>query len=176
MSTVNLSLSAMLSGVLVAAVAVAGALAPGLAENYDLVSAGDYAVQLAIVLSGLLALGGLVGIRLAQIDRPGFGRLGRTGSLLAIAGQATILVANVTVLGTGEPVMFLHALGFLAFFAGAVVLAIATSRVRLLPRWSAALLGATPIILFAGPLGGIAFGVSWIAIGRALGVATRHAS
>jgi hypothetical protein len=162
----------MLSGVLIAALAVVGLMAPHVDENSHLVSAGDYAVQTGIVISAALAFGGLLGLRMAQKERPRFGRLGNAGSLVALAGEAIIVTANIVTLPTGDPVTAVHAIGFLAFFAGSVLLAIATHRVGLLPRWSAVLLGATPVVLFAGPPGGLVVGASWIAIGWALRNAT----
>ena len=170
----RLSLSIVLTGVTVAAVAIVGFVAPKVAANYHLASHADYSVQLVIVLSGFFGLGAFAALHLAQFGRRGYGRIGMAGFALACFGQTAVLLANLATLATGEnPFGPLHAVGFLTLLPGILLLAASTSRVRLLPRWAAFLFGATPIVLFAGSPGGIVFGTSWILLGLLLHAATR---
>jgi hypothetical protein len=164
-----LSPAMVLGGAAVAAIAVIGMVAPDLASDYHLTSSGDYAVQALICASDVLALLAFTALHLAHAARPGYGRAGKAGAGLTIVGQLTIMTANLATLVTGgNPLAPLHAIGFLTLFPGMLLLARAMSRVRLLPRWAPVLFAASPLVLFAGPPGGVVFGASWILIGASL--------
>jgi hypothetical protein len=164
-----LGLAALSSGVVSVAIAALGILGIQSGADYHLSSAAGYGVQSLIVLNALLTLGGLLGLHSVQAAIRGYGRLGKAGFFVASSGTTVILVANLATLATGEdPLGFLHAIGFLTFFPGVVLLAAGTFRAAVLPRWSSVLLGISPPVLFAGEYGQFAYGLVWITIGYLL--------
>lgn len=132
-------------------------------------SASDYLGEGLLIAALLLTLGGLVALRLRQAGS--YGVPGKAGFYTAAVGQVALLVSAAASFATGEDVLGpVFVLGFLLWLIGLVVLAFATFRAAILPRWSAAVLAVG--LLLSVPVfergGTIVLGLAWIALGYVL--------
>ena len=136
-------------------------------------------------IEGILTLGALVlfaatACSLVVLVRKAgrFGRPGRVGSMLALAGIVVLVVAGLVqaLLFAGDfPLMPYFVIpGIVALAVGFVLLAITVLRSGVLPRWAAAslLVGALTMLLFneqtAAAWLALPFGLAWMVVGYAL--------
>jgi hypothetical protein len=128
-------------------------------------------ILFSIALAGMLA--GLVGFHARQA--PNYGRLGTAGFFAAFVGVFFMLASTVASLlaESGDVLDWLFVLGFVGTLVGFVLLAAATLRARVLPRWCGvsllvAVLGI-PVYFALGSYGGaILYGLVWLALGYGL--------
>jgi len=115
-----------------------------------------------------------------------YGKLGTAGFLTAFIGLAASLTSAATqairhLLFFREPIQTINViseavlpLGLLGTLVGFVLLGMATLRARVLPHWcGAVLIGVFPVsfalsFISVGGLGGLAFGLVWLALGYVL--------
>ena len=126
----------------------------------------------------LLTLVGLVGLVVRSWSADRFGRLGRTGLILGVAGILTLLAAGLIqalFFGGDFPHMPLFVIsGLLALMIGFLLAGIAILRAQVLPRWAAWPLVLGALLLLASNdqnarvLFWVPFGIAWLAVGYCL--------
>lgn len=122
------------------------------AGRYDdglvLDTAGGYVLYGLFALSLALTVPALLAVHLHQGGADG--RLGRAGTLVAIAGVATQCVVIAAIVAAGQETSWFEPtapIAILTWFIGSVLLGIAIRRARLMPGWVAI---ALPVVtLFA---------------------------
>lgn len=135
-----------------------------------------FSMEALLVVALLLMPLGMVGFHALQ--SPSYGRLGRTGFWMALAGPVTVALGAASYLW-GSPfgtalVWLATPVGPLLLVAGFVLYGVATLQARVLPRWcGAAFIVALPVALVLSiPLSFaslfIVFGLLWLALGYAL--------
>lgn len=175
----------------IARAAIAGGLAWLALVPFAIVNAGRYDEGLVLdtadgyLMYGLLTLAlaltvpALLGLHLHQ--RGADGRLGRVGTLVAIAGVATQSVVIGAIVVAGQETSWFGVTAPIAiatWFIGSVLLAIAIGRGRLMPRWVAFALPVVTLFAIVGAefgtsvLIGIFLLVVGLRIARAAGAAT----
>ena len=107
-----------------------------------------------------------------------YGRIGRAGFYTVIVGASAQIVAAVGRLFGSMALEFLDIVGLLGVFVGLVLYKAASLQGRVLPRWcGVGFIVAVPVFIagsaalgwmFGGALGGILFGLLWIALGYVL--------
>jgi hypothetical protein len=141
-------------------------LSSGQSETYF--GRPDYLVEGLRVLAALSQLGGLVALHLSQANAQGYDRLGVAGFSVTLVGGGAILGSAMVPLTTGGPgPAFLLAVQAPLFTIGVLLLAFATFRAAVLPRWAAILVAGLFSVAF-GDFGLLVNGVIWIALGYML--------
>jgi hypothetical protein len=137
-------------------------------------SFSDYLVEIVVVAAFVLTLVTLVGLHAAQRHSGRYGILGAAGFWLTFSGYVIVVVmAHLTLLAGGEPILSVRFVGGLLVLVGSILLGAMTIRARVLPWWCGVLL----IVGF--PLGdflnnvavggeNIVFAIVWGLIGSAL--------
>jgi hypothetical protein len=137
-------------------------------------SFSDYLLEILVVAAFVLALLSIVGLHTAQRHSGRYGILGAAGFWLTLLGYVIVLViAHLTLLAGGEPILSVRLVGALLVLVGSIVLGAMTIRARVVPWWCGVLL----IVGF--PLGDIlnsvaagsekiVFAIVWGSIGYAL--------
>jgi len=152
-----------------------------------------FTLETSLVVALLLVPIGLVGFHTLQ--RRSYGRLGRAGFWMALAGPLAVALGAASylffgnVFGTLLGTLLLSlagTLGPLLLLVGFVLYGIATLQARVMPPWCGVVfIAAMPVALalgIAGPFASvfIGFGLAWIALGYALwsqrGVAAQRPS
>jgi hypothetical protein len=144
---------------------------------------------LLFIAAWLLLLVGLAGFHTLQKGH--YGRIGRAGFYTAIAGASVMIVIQIltwvglalgiTALVVPDPV------GLLIVMFGLVLYGVATLQARVLPRWcGVGFIVGVPVLIgisvvseeYGEMLGGILFGLLWLALGYVLwsesGAAAEH--
>jgi hypothetical protein len=131
--------------------------------------------SIVFIVALLLLLVGLAGFHALQ--KGNYGRIGRAGFYTILVAASAQLIAQVGLVFGSTALEFLDFLGFLGVMVGLVLYGAATLQARVLPRWCGMgfILGL-PIWLsvsaivggFGWPLGGIVFGLLWLALGYVL--------
>lgn len=131
-----------------------------------------------VLVGALLVLAGVTGLVLLSRDTGRFGRAGRTGVQVGVAGLVVLLMAGLAqglVFGVDFALMpYLVWPAMLAVVVGFALLGIEVMRARVLPGWAGALLilgslgltaanEQTSLVLLAIP-----FAVAWMAVGYVL--------
>jgi hypothetical protein len=135
-----------------------------------------------LVVALLLVPVGMVGFHALQ--GRSYGRLGRAGFWMALAGPLAVALGAASYLFFGNvfgtSLLWLAGpLGPLLLLAGFVLYGVATLQARVLPRWcGVAFIAAMPVALvssIAGPLAlvFVVFGLAWTALGYVLWSARR---
>jgi len=132
-----------------------------------------------MLLSLLLFAVAVTGLVILARSAGRFGKMGKTGVVIAAAGVALLVMAaliQVIFFGGDDfplwPTFVIS--GLLAIVAGLVLLGVAILRSRVLPRWTAALLIVGALAMLAANeqtarvLLTIPLGVAWIAVGYVL--------
>jgi hypothetical protein len=136
-------------------------------------------VGVLFITAWLLLLVGLAGFHALQKGH--YGRIGRAGFYTVIAGASVMIVTQIltwvglalgiTALALPDPV------GLLIVMVGLVLYGVATLQARVLPRWcGVGFIVGVPVLIgtsvvsveYGGPLGGILFGLLWLALGYVL--------
>lgn len=160
-------LAAMLAGVAFIVLMLVPEGAPG-SFSYILSS-------LVFIVALLLLLVGLAGFH--SLQKGNYGRIGHAGFYTVIVAGLAQIIAQVGLMLGIMALEFLDFLGFLGVLVGLVLYGAATLQARVLPRWCgvgfivglpvwfvvSAILGE-----FGWPLGGILFGLLWLALGYTL--------
>jgi hypothetical protein len=128
------------------------------------------------IVALLLLVVALVGFHTLQKDS--YGRIGRAGFYTLIVGASAQIVAAVVRLFGSTALEFLDIVGLLGVFVGLVLYGAASLQARVLPRWcGVGFIVAVPVFIigsvvlgrvFGEALGGILFGLLWIALGWVL--------
>jgi hypothetical protein len=122
-----------------------------------------------------LELGGLFALHVSQAGARGYGRSGIAGFFVAAVGWAAILLsAEASLLSGQSALVLLLVAGTPVFTVGVLLLAAATYRARVLPRWGAALVVVLLLTAY-GPWGGLLGGLAWLALGCLLFLSGRAA-
>lgn len=141
-------------------------LSSGQSETYF--GRPDHLVEGLRVLAALSQLGGLVALHLSQTGAQGYDRLGVAGFSVALVGAGAILgSAMVPLTAGGSSPPFLVAVEAPLFTIGVLLLAFATFRAAVLPRWAVILIAGLFSVAF-GDFGVLVNGVIWIALGYIL--------
>ncbi len=131
--------------------------------------------RLVFIVAVLLMLVGLAGFHVLQ--KGNYGRIGRAGFYTVIAGAPAQLVAQVVLLSGSTALEFLNSVGLLVVMVGFVLYGAATLQARVLPRWCGVgfVIGLPVWVVvsmvseeYGGMLGGILFGLLWLALGYVL--------
>jgi len=136
-----------------------------------------FSMEALLVVALLLLPLGMVGFHALQ--SPSYGRLGRAGFWMALAGPVTVALGAASYLYLGNVfgtslVWLATAVGPLLLVAGFALYGVATLQARVLPRWcGVAFIVALPVALVLSiPLSFaslfIVFGLVWLALGYAL--------
>ena len=134
-------------------------------------------IDALFIIAALCTVGGFVGLHALQKDD--YGRIGRGGfwtvvvaTLVIVVGLIVELVGSMTI---DEPFVVLLVVGTLAVFIGFVLYGAATLQARVLPRWCGIGFIVGPSLFVLGDLlgdfggiGGILFGLLWLALGYVL--------
>ncbi len=119
------------------------------------------------ILTLLLVLGGMVGLHALQKEN--YGRIGRAGFYLVIAGALAMAVSLGVLLAGSEALEWLAALGSFGLLIGFVLYGAASLQAKVLPRWcGVGLIVGLPATIFLRDYGLILFGVLWLALGYVL--------
>ena len=124
----------------------------------------------------LLLLVGLAGFHALQ--KGNYGRIGRAGFYTILVGASAQLVAQIGLALGSTTLEFLDFVGLLVVLVGFVLYGAATLQARVLPRWCGiGFIAGLPVWLavsivlgdgYGGLLGGILFGLLWLALGYVL--------
>jgi hypothetical protein len=128
------------------------------------------------IVALVLLLAALVGFHTLQKDS--YGRIGRAGFYTVLVGASAQLLAALGRLFGSTALEFLDIIGLLGVFVGLVLYGAASLQARVLPRWcGVGFIVSVPVFIigsaalgwvFGGALGGILFGLLWIALGYVL--------
>ncbi len=161
----RLALIAMLGGAVYVVSGVVQLASPEQTDPFSRTS--DYLIEVLLVLSFLLTLAGFVALHLRQVGSYG-GPRGWTGFRAAVFGQSALFASAMTSFAAGEPSLgFLYVVGVIVLLVGLALLSVATYRAAILPHWSAYLVAALAVIVFA-EIGVVLVGLIWIALGYVL--------
>jgi hypothetical protein len=129
--------------------------------------ASYHIVEALLVFALLSQLGGLFALHLSQAGSRGYGRLGAAGFSVATVGGVAILASAVASLVSGGFTLGFFVVGAALLAFGALLLAFATFRAAVLPRWSAILVAGL-LLISLGELGMLLNGIIWITLGYTL--------
>ena len=125
-------------------------------------------IDALFIIAALCTVGGFVGLHALQKDD--YGRIGRGGFWTVVVATLVIVVGLIV-----EPFVVLFVVGTLAVFIGFVLYGAATLQARVLPRWCGIGFIVGPSLFVLGDLlgdfggiGGILFGLLWLALGYVL--------
>ena len=126
-------------------------------------------VEALLIFALLSQLGGLFALNLTQAGTQGYGRLGTTGFSAAIVGGVVILASAMAslVVSGGSTLGSFFVVGAALLTFGALLLAFATFRAAVLPRWSAIPVAAL-LLISLGELGVLLNGLVWVILGYVL--------
>ena len=130
--------------------------------------ASYHIVEALLIFALFLQLGGLFALHLTQAGSQGYGRFGTAGFFVATVGEVVILTSAAAALVLGGSTLgsfFVVGAALLTF--GALLLAFATFRAAVLPRWSAILVAAL-LLISLGELGVLLNGLVWVILGYML--------
>lgn len=128
-----------------------------------------YVEQAVVVAGDVCFLLGWLALGRVFAERARWGRSGRAGVFLALLAGGLILVANtLTLVSWRVQLVPLHLFGFLLWFVGSVMVAVAGWRCDVLPRWLLAVFAICPIVVWGGPVGQYAYGAVWMMVGAVL--------
>jgi hypothetical protein len=147
---------------------------------------GSVLLFVAVWLLLLVALGGF-----HALQKEHYGRIGRAGFYTVIVGaSAMIVIQLLTWVGVTlgiTALVFPDPVGLLIVMVGFVLYGVATLQARVLPRWcGVGLIVGVPVLIgisvvseeYGEMLGGILFGLLWLALGYVLwsesGTAAEH--
>ena len=141
----------------------------------------DYVIEYSYVVALWASLLAVFGLHRAHRARPGWGRVGATGTVVYAIGHASLGTAVATTALVGQDSLGpLFLPGLLGWLVGGVLLAVAAFRANLLPRVLAVALGISlPLTMVVGHVGPFIEGAVWLAIAAAIflrgeGVRTAH--
>ncbi len=164
-------MAAMLSGVLFVVIFLIGLVIPEPLPG----SFSDILTSVLFIVALLLLLVGLTGFHALQ--KGNYGRIGRVGFYTVIVAALVQILAQVVLVLGSTALEDLDLLGLLGVMVGFVLYGAATLQARVLPRWCGVgfIVGlpvwvAVSVVLggFGGSLGGILFGLLWLALGYTL--------
>lgn len=165
-------LAAMLAGVAFVVMSLLGLVVPEGPPG----SFSDILGSVVFLVALLLLLAGLVGFHTLQ--KGNYGRIGRAGFYTVIVGASAQIVATLVGLTGSTALEFLDFLGLIGVLVGFALYGAATLQARVLPRWCGiGFIVGLPVWLiisvvfgeeYGGALGGIMFGLLWLALGYVL--------
>lgn len=134
-------------------------------------SFSDILTSIVFIVALLLLLVGLTGFHALQ--KGSYGRIGRAGLYTVIVATLVQILAQVALISGNTALEFLDFLGLLGVMVGFVLYGAATLQARVLPRWcGVGFIAGLPIWVaisavlgeYGGILGGILFGLLWLAL------------
>lgn len=141
--------------------------AAGMVNNSQPAPLG-YLEQAIVVVGDVCFLLAWWGIGRRHAAAESWGRTGRAAVGFALLAGLLILLANgVTLVARQYQMVPLHLVGFLLWFVGSILVAVAGWRLGVLSRWLLVALAICPIVVWAGPLGQYAYGAVWLLVGAA---------
>jgi hypothetical protein len=160
-------LAAMLSGVVFIVLMLLPEAPPG--------SLSDVLSSLVFIVALLLLLVGLAGFHALQKEN--YGRIGQAGFYTVIVGASAQIIAQVGLILGITALEILDFVGLLVVMVGFVLYGAATLQARVLPRWCGiGFIVGLPVWLvvstvseeYGGMIGGLLFGLLWLALGYVL--------
>lgn len=138
-------------------------------------SFSDILTSIVFIIALLLLLVGLTGFHALQ--KGSYGRIGRAGLYTVIVAALVQILAQIALISGNTALEFLDFLGLLGVMVGFVLYGAATLQARVLPRWcGVGFIAGLPIWVaisavlgeYGGILGGVLFGLLWLALGYTL--------
>ncbi len=138
-------------------------------------SFSDVLTSIMFIVALLLLLVGLTGFHTLQ--KGSYERIGRAGLYTVIVATLVQILAQVVLVLGSTALEFLDFLGLLGVMVGFVLYGAATLQARVLPRWcGVGFVAGLPVWVAVavvlgesgGILGGILFGLLWLALGYTL--------
>lgn len=163
--------AAMLAGVAFVVMFLVQLMTPGTSPG----SFSDVVTSFIFIVALLLLLVGLTGFHALQKDS--YGRIGRAGLYTVIVATLVQILAQIALLSGNTAAEVVDLLGLFGVMIGFVLYGAATLQARVLPRWCGIgfIIGLPVWIMislvsgeYGGIIGGILFGLLWLALGYVL--------